>query len=84
MEGVQRGAVDDGGLVPDEHALGVGEGVHDDGARVAEADLEDGGTELPPPGFADGGVVGAELEEVPGYGEGAGDFGDAFDVGDVR
>lgn len=38
---------------------------------------------LAPPFFANGGVVIAELEKMACYGEGAGDFGEITDAGDV-
>lgn len=83
MESVESRPVNDGGLVPDEHALAVVEGVYHHCSCVPETDLEDGPLVFAPPGLADSGMVRAEREEVPSYGKGEGDFGNASYKGDV-
>jgi len=45
--------------------------------------LEDGEVVFVPPVLADCGMVGAQGEEVAEEGYGVGDFGDAFDIGNV-
>lgn len=63
-----------------EHFFAVVEGVHDNGACIAEPDLEDRVPVLTPPFFADGGMVVAQFKEMACYGERSRDFGEVPDV----
>jgi hypothetical protein len=83
MKGIERWTIDDCRLVSDQHAFRVIEGVDNNCASVSKTDLEDGVPVFAPPGLADGGMIVAKFEEMPSYGEGARDFWDAFDIGDV-
>ena len=49
MECVEGGAIDDGGLVADEHTLAVFEGVYYYCSCISEADLENGIVVFAPP-----------------------------------
>lgn len=83
MKSVQLWTVDGGRLVADQHLAAVIKRVDDHCAGVAQSDLEDGPAVLSPPAFAGRGMILAEFEQMPGYGDGTWYLGQSFNVWDV-
>ena len=83
MKCIEGWPVDDGRLVANEHTLGILKGVDDHCTCVAQAYLEDGMVIAAPPALTYGSVVVAEFGEMADNWEGAGDFWNAFDYGNV-
>jgi hypothetical protein len=68
----------------EKHLSTIIKGIDYDSSGVAEFDLEDGMAILPPPTFANGGVIITEFEEMAKDGDCAGNLRQTFDVRDVR
>jgi hypothetical protein len=68
----------------EKHLSTIIKGIDYDSSGVAEFDLEDGIAILPPPTFANGGVIITEFEEMTKYGDCARNLRQTLDVRDVR
>ncbi len=84
VEGIESRSIDNGRLVSDEHTLCIVEGVDDYCARISESDLEDRLSIFPPPSLADRSMVFAKCKEMSSYWKCAGNFGNSFNVWNIR
>lgn len=84
MECVEGWTVNHSRLVPNEHSPAVFKRVDNDCSGIAQTDLENGLIVPAPPFLADRGVVIAQLKEMANYWACMRNFGNAFDLGNIR